>query len=116
MTGMEKWTRDRKVRPRGRGLQPHQQRATAAPHMPFKQLADEDDGAHAPENRSATHRPAKNRSAGNFHDLDQLIEQLSSPPVFELGTPLPNEKFLPQQGLSNCPAAHNRALLDEDAD
>jgi hypothetical protein len=45
-----------------------------------------------------------------------LLDQLGRPPVFELGKPLPNEKYLPKRGLSACPAAHNRALLDKDAD
>ena len=29
-------------------------------------------------------------SAGNFHDLDELFEQLTQPPVMELGNPLPD--------------------------
>jgi hypothetical protein len=50
--------------------------------------------------------------SGNFKDLESLLDQLGAPPVFELGKPLPNEKFMPRRAGS-CPAAHNRALLDD---
>lgn len=55
-------------------------------------------------------------AGGNFKDLDSLIEQLGAPPVFELGKPLPDEKFMLKLRVGNCPASHNRALLDEDVD
>jgi hypothetical protein len=80
-------------------LEPPQLMAAAAPYLPLKQLA-----------REAAH-PA---SSGNFKDLESLLDQLGSPPLFELGNPLPNAKFLPKRGLGDCPAAHNRALLDEE--
>jgi hypothetical protein len=45
-----------------------------------------------------------------------LLEQLGAPPVFELGKPLPQGKFLLRMRVGSCPAAHNRALLDEKSD
>jgi len=59
---------------------------------------------------------ASPRSNGNFKDLDILLEQLGAPPVFELGKPLPQQKFLLKMRVGSCPAAHNRALLDAEAD
>ena len=88
-------------RPHEHGPKEHQLRAAASPAIPLRKLAGED--------RTLG-------SAGNFSDLESLLDQLGKPPVFELGKPLPNEKFLPKRGLSTCPAAHNRALLDEDPD
>jgi hypothetical protein len=55
-------------------------------------------------------------STGNFKDLEMLLEQLGAPPVFELGKPLPQGKFLLRMRVGSCPAAHNRALLDEKSD
>jgi len=53
--------------------------------------------------------------AGNFHYLDRLLAELGSPPVFRLGHPLPQDRYLPRRAGS-CPETHNRALLPEDAD
>ena len=80
------------------GLDQHRIDATASPAIPLKQLAG-DAEPHV--------------IGGNFQDLQSLLDQLGSPPLFELGKPLPSQKYLPTQGLSSCPAAHNRALLDE---
>jgi|KBSMisStaDraftv2_1062788.scaffolds.fasta_scaffold442078_2 hypothetical protein len=52
-------------------------------------------------------------AAGNFKDLERLLEQLGSPPVFELGNPLPQEKFMPKRRIGECHASHNRALFGE---
>lgn len=51
-------------------------------------------------------------SGGNFDDFAALFDQLSKPPVFRLGNPVPEEKFMPKARIGSCPAAHNRALLD----
>lgn len=59
---------------------------------------------------------ASSSSSGNFKDVEMLLDQLGSPPVFELGKPLPDEKFLLKMRVGSCPAAHNRALLDEVTD
>jgi hypothetical protein len=57
-------------------------------------------------------KPAK---VGNFDDFDMLFEQLAHPALMELGFPLPADKYIPKPRAGACPAAHNRALLDEDA-
>ena len=80
------------------GLKQHRFDAAASPAIPLKQLAG---------------NAEPHVTGGNFQDLQSLLDQLGSPPLFELGKPLPSEKFLPKHGLSSCPAAHNRALLDE---
>jgi hypothetical protein len=72
-------------------IEPQQLTAAAAPRLPLKQLA-----------------------AGNFHDLDMLLDQLGAPPVFELGNPLPNDKYMPRARVGRCPASHNRFLLREE--
>ena len=98
MTGLNSWdSEDFKV-PGPRGLEPHQLKAAAQPRMSLRELASE---APAPQ------------SSGNFKDLESLLEQLGAPPVFELGNPLPQEKFLLKMQVGSCPAAHNRALLGE---
>jgi hypothetical protein len=51
---------------------------------------------------------------GNFGELETLFEQLGEPLLIELGTPLPHEKFRPKRRIGGCPAAHNRALLDDE--
>ena len=101
MTGPIGWKHADKERPGNWVLGPHQLRAAASPRTSLKQLAGEK-------------KPAS--SSGNFQDLESLLDQLGSPPVFELGKPLPEAKYLPKLGLSQCPAAHNRALLDEELD
>ena len=53
---------------------------------------------------------------GNFKDLESLLEQLGAPPVFELGNPLPQERFMPKRRVGDCHASHNRFLLDESLD
>ena len=75
------------------GLEPPQVRAAASPALSLKQLA-----------------------SGNFHDLDSLLEQLGDPPIFQLGHPLPNERFMPKPRAGSCPAAHNDALVGEPGD
>lgn len=80
------------------GLAAHQLEAVAKPHLPLKQLAGEEAAA---------------GDRGNFKDLESLLDQLGSPPVFELGKPLPNEEYMPKSRAGDCPAAHNRALLDQ---
>ncbi len=90
MTGAEVWNNDEQAAARPSAIEPHQLRAAAAPELPLKELA-----------------------AGNFHDLDMLLEQLSAPPVFELGNPLPNDRHMPKARVGSCPAAHNRFLLRE---
>jgi hypothetical protein len=77
-----------------RGLEPHQLHAAAAPQIPLKQLA----------------------TAGNFHDLDSLLEHLGDPPIFQLGHPLPSERFIPKPRAGSCPATHNDVLLREGGD
>jgi hypothetical protein len=101
MAATKRRTSDEGDRPRPRAIQSHQRRAAASPRLTLKQLA-----AHGP---SAS-------SAGNFQDLESLLDHLGEPPVFELGKPLPSERYLPQRELGSCPAAHNRALLDEPTD
>lgn len=59
-------------------------------------------------------RSVKTSSTGNFKDLETLLEQFASAPIFELGKPLPDDKFLPGTRAGSCPAAHNRALIGED--
>ena len=54
------------------------------------------------------------KSQGNFKDLEQLLEQLGSPPVIQLGMPLPKDQYLPKKRVGACPASHNRALIGED--
>jgi len=58
----------------------------------------------------------RRKPAGNFHDLEQLLDHLGSPPLFELGKPAPDEKYLPKPRVGSCPASHNRALLGEELD
>jgi len=101
MMGSKSREGEDKGRPCEHGLREHQLRAAASPAIPLRKLALEEQAVEA---------------AGNFSDLESLLDQLGKPPVFELGKPLPNEKYLPKRGLSACPAAHNRALLDEGAD
>ena len=82
-------------------LTPHQLKAIAEPRLPLTELANE-----APPTGAN----------GNFKDLESLLEQLGGPPVFELGNPLPEEKFMPKRRIGDCPASHNRALLGDTAD
>jgi len=58
-------------------------------------------------------RHRRREPAGNFLDVERLLEQLAVQPVMELGTPLPKEKYLPRGGAERCPATHNRFLLGE---
>ena len=60
--------------------------------------------------------PIAQQPDGNFNDLESLLEQLGAPPVFELGNPLPQERFMPKGRIGDCPASHNRALLDQGDD
>lgn len=100
MAGFDTWVKDETAGGSGEaaGLQPHQLIAAAAPHLRASQLAEQE-------------QPA--RAAGNFHDFQTLLDQLGTAPVFELGKPLPKEEFLSRMRIGSCPAAHNRALLDE---
>jgi len=97
MAGLFKGDSDDFVTASPKGLEPHQIKAAAAPDLPTTELAKQ---APAPQ------------PDGNFKDLESLLEQLGSPPVFELGNPLPKDKFLPKPRIGGCPASHNRALLD----
>jgi hypothetical protein len=97
MAWFDDWTTDDGRRGLSHRLEPQQLRAVAAPDLPLSELAEV--------------QPLSS-SAGNFDDLEELIEQLGAAPLFELGKPLPNPKFLPRAGT--CPATHNRALLDTD--
>lgn len=59
-------------------------------------------------------------SAGSFSDeIARLLEQLATAPLIELGKPIPDEKHLPKEArrprIGNCPASHNRLLLDRHA-
>jgi hypothetical protein len=83
------------------GFKAHHLKAAASPSLPLRQLALEE--------------PPPDLS-GNFKDLESLLDQLGSAPVFELGKPLPNDRYMPRPRVGKCPAAHNRALLDENAD
>lgn len=87
--------------PKPDGLQRHQLKAATAPAIPLRELVED--------------APAEQPS-GNFADLESLMGQLGAAPVFELGNPLPQEKFMPKRRVGDCPASHNRALLDQDAD
>lgn len=81
----------------------------------FKGDIDDSEEA-APEDleRPATPKgSAASPAGGNFKDLERLLEQLGSPPVFELGSPLPQEKFMPKRRIGECHASHNRALFGE---
>ena len=83
-------------------------------------LPDEEDAldaAIAPQQREAAASPDRptRELIGNFGDFDSLFEQLTKPPVFELGNPLPKPGYLPKKRAGSCPAEHNRGLLrDED--
>jgi hypothetical protein len=100
MTRSKGERREKNKRPQEHALRGHQLRAAASPAIPLRKLAQEEQPVEA---------------AGNFSDLESLLDQLGEPPLFELGKPLPRERYLPQRGLSTCPAAHNRALLDKDS-
>ena len=53
-------------------------------------------------------------ASGSFaQEIEQLLDQLATPLVMELGNPPPNEKYLPnrKRRVGRSPAAHNRALL-----
>ena len=56
---------------------------------------------------------SKPQSPSSFtSDLVQLLAQLNEEMLIELGKPLPREECLPKRRVANCPACHNRALLD----
>lgn len=99
MAGLNSWVIDEVERVSPRGMQPHQIKAVAAPYLPFRRLIEDETGSISP---------------GNFQDLESLLDQLASPPVFELGKPPIKKKFMPKPRVGSCPASHNRALLDED--
>ncbi|MGN6057538.1 MAG: hypothetical protein ACTHOI_03025 [Sphingomicrobium sp.] len=84
------------------------------PRTVAKDLRPGRPGTAAPPDLLATE--AAPDPAGNFKDLESLLEQLGEAPVYELGKPLPEEKFLLKMRVGSCPAAHNRALLDEESD
>ena len=99
MASVDDWNTGEEKGAAAHRLEAHQVKAAAAPHLPMKKLAGLDP---APKPR------------GNFKDLDQLIEQLGSPPIFELGKPGPQDKFIPKNRAGSCPAAHNEALLGDE--
>ena len=86
--------------------------------MPKVEIADDEDlsPAISPHQLAATVEPTQRLRdlVGNFGDLEALFEQLGEPLVIELGTPLPEEKFRPRRRVGDCPAAHNRELLDDE--
>jgi hypothetical protein len=79
--------------------------------------SDPDDFGAAPKDsewRVSATGSAASPAGGNFQDLESLLEQLGSPPLFELGNPLPDEKFMPKRRrIGECHASHNRALFGE---
>ena len=86
--------------------------------LPSKPSSDDGDpGLHSlPEHqRAAVESPRTPLSdlVGNFTDLQSLFDRLAEPNLIELGKPLPRAKFLPKPRIGDCPAAHNRALLDD---
>ena len=97
MAGLFKGDIDKRETSKPTGLQRHQVKAAAAPAIPLSELAGD---------------PPAAQTIGNFADVESLLEQLGAPPVFELGNPLPEEKFMPKRRVGDCPASHNRALLD----
>ena len=97
MAGFDSWVKDECGESSPEGMLPHQLIAAAEPGLPVRQLAEQEQPAGA---------------AGNFHDFQSLFDQLGSPPVFELGKPVPKREFLSRMRAGSCPAAHNRALLD----
>jgi hypothetical protein len=65
--------------------------------------------------RTRPSKREKRRPCGSFGDLEALLEQLGVSPLIELGNPLPAERYLPKSArVGRCPAAHNKALLDEE--
>jgi hypothetical protein len=86
--------------------------------VPISTLSDDRDKSEAaisPQQCAAVGAPDRRTSdlLGNFGDLESLFEQLASPPVYELGKPLPKSKYMPRKRVGSCPAAHNRALFGE---
>lgn len=100
MAGADKRETDESPIAAPKDLRAHHQGGASPPDLPPKQVVTE----------------AALDSAGNFKDLESLLEQLGEAPVYELGKPLPEEKFLLKMRVGSCPAAHNRALLDEESD
>ena len=100
MARMDRWRREETAEAPLRRLERHQLRAIASPRTSLRQLAGNGD------------EPPSGSALGNFKDLEDLLEQLGSPPVLELGNPLPDARFLPRRRIGRCPAEHNRALLD----
>ena len=86
-------------------LQPHQIAAARSPRTPIRVLVEQHES-------TASDEPAP--SSGNFKDLESLLEQFAHAPIFELGKPLPKEHYLPRPKAGSCPAAHMRALADEE--
>lgn len=85
--------------------------------MPRTEIADDDSlsPAISPHRLAATAEPAQTlrELVGNFGELETLFEHLGEPLLIELGTPLPRQKFRARRRVGGCPAAHNRALLDD---
>jgi hypothetical protein len=77
---------------------------------------DDIDDFEAPRPKGLQRHQLKVQPSGNFQDLESLLDQLGAAPVFELGNPLPQEKFMPKPRAGNCHASHNRFLLDESGD
>jgi hypothetical protein len=97
------------------GVPAHQLAAAAAPRTRTRDLVNvgvpcgnEAAGAQSKEQRSDGDASG---AAGNFNDLQALLDNFTSMPVFELGKPLPSDKYLPRRRVGSCPAAHNRELL-----
>jgi hypothetical protein len=99
MAGVDDWKTSEEQRAAAPHLEPHQVDAAAAPRLPIRKLAGVE---------------SSSKPGGNFKDLDHLIEQLGSPPVFELGKPQPEDRYIPRNRAGSCPAAHNKALLGDE--
>jgi len=98
MANVDDWKSGEEQRAAAHHLEPHQVEAAAAPSV---------------HSRKPAGVASSSTAGGNFKDLDQLIEQLGSPPVFELGKPEPQDKYIPRSRAGSCPAAHNQALLGD---
>jgi hypothetical protein len=49
---------------------------------------------------------ADKAQVGSFDDIEVLLEQFRDAPVYELGKPEPEERYLPKARAGKCPVAH----------
>lgn len=94
MAGSVGRTTDSVERAAGCALEEHQLAAVVDPRLPIQSIAADDQN-------------------GSFQDLERLIDQLGTAPIFELGKPLPLGKFQSRERAGSCHASHNRALFGE---